>query len=125
MEAGRKATSIEIGRGIIERYTFRGAVLSLFDDIDVFVMPVFRNGTPTWGEVRAAVAEDFNIIGKFTSPFNATGTPTVTLPCGYTDDGRPIAFQLAGAPGSEALLLRVAHAYQQATNWHTLRPKGV
>ena len=124
LEAGRNAKSIDIGKGIIERYKFRGAVLSLFEDIDVFVMPVFRTGTPTWSEVRAAVAEDFSIIGKFTSPFNATGTPTVTLPCGYTDDGRPVAFQLAGAPGSEAMLLRVAHAYQQATDWHTRRPPG-
>lgn len=96
----------------------------MFDDIDVFVMPVFRTGTPTWEEVREAVANDFNIIGKFTSPFNATGTPTVTLPCGYTDDGRPVGFQLAGAHGSEALLLQVAHAYQQATDWHTRRPPG-
>ena len=71
------------------------------------------------------MAEDFNILGKFTTPFNATGTPTVTLPCGFTPDGRPIAFQLAGANGSEALLLRVAHAYQQVTDWHTRRPPGL
>lgn len=124
MEIGRSASSLEIGKGIIERYKFRGAVIRMFDDIDVFVMPVFRTGTPTWEEVREAVANDFNIIGKFTSPFNATGTPTVTLPCGYTDDGRPVGFQLAGAHGSEALLLRVAHAYQQATDWHIRRPPG-
>jgi amidase len=59
-----------------------------------------------------------------TSPFNATGTPTVTLPVGYTEDGRPVAMQLAGAPGLEALLLKVAHAYQMATDWHTRRPPG-
>jgi amidase len=76
-------------------------------------------------EVRAAVAKDFNIIGKFTAPFNATGTPTVTLPCGFTDDGRPVAFQLAGAHGAEAKLLRVAHAYQQITDWHTRRPPAL
>ncbi|MBZ9935240.1 amidase [Mesorhizobium sp. BR1-1-16] len=122
LKAGHGVGALEIGKGIIERYKFRGAVARLFDDIDIFVMPVFRTGTPTWEEVRAAVAEDFNIIGKFTSPFNATGTPTVTLPCGYTEDGRPVAMQLAGKAGSEALLLRVAHAYQQATDWHTRRP---
>ncbi len=122
MELGRSTSSVEIGKGIIERYRFRGAVTRMFDDIDVFVMPVFRTGTPTWEEVREAVANDFNIIGKFTAPFNATGTPTVTLPCGYTDDGRPVGFQLAGAHGSEALLLQVAHAYQQATDWHIRRP---
>ncbi|MFT4003160.1 MAG: amidase [Rhizobium sp.] len=125
MEAGRNANPVDIGKGIIERYKFRGAVVSMFSDIDIFVMPVFRLGTPTWTEVRAAVGKDFNIIGKFTSPFNATGIPTVTLPCGFTADGRPVALQLAGIHGSEAMLLRVAHAYQQATDWHTRRPPGL
>ena len=122
MEDGRSAGSLEIGKGIIARAAFRGALARLFDEVEMTVVPVFRTGTPTWTEVRAAVAEDFNIIGKFTTPFNATGTPTVTLPCGFTGDGRPIAFQLAGPGGSEAQLLRVAHAYQQATDWHTRRP---
>jgi len=122
LDIGRSVTGPDLGKGIIERQKFRGAVLRLFDDVDVFVMPVFWKGTPTWTEVREAIAVDFNIIGKFTTPFNATGSPTVTLPCGFTSDGRPVAFQLAGAPGSEALLLRVAHAYQQATDWHTRRP---
>lgn len=124
MEAGRSANPVDIGKGVIERYKFRGAIVSMFEAIDVFVMPVFGRGTPTWEEVRAAVAIDFNIIGKFTTPFNASGVPTVTLPCGFTDDGRPVAFQLAGIHGSEAMLLKVAHAYQQATDWHTRRPTG-
>lgn len=122
MEAGRAAGSLEIGKGIIARAAFRGALARFFDDVEMVAVPVFRTGTPTWAEVRAAVAEDFNIIGKFTTPFNASGTPTVTLPCGMTPDGRPVAFQLAGPQGSEARLLRVAHAYQQATDWHTRRP---
>jgi len=124
IETGRTADPVLIGHGIIERQKFRGAVVAMFEEIDVFIMPVFRTGTPTWSEVRAAVAEDFSIIGKFTSPFNATGIPTVTLPCGYTEDGRPVAFQLAGTHGSEAMLLKVAHAFQQATDWHTKRPPG-
>jgi amidase len=124
IELGRGASPVDIGKSIIERRKFRGAVVQMFDEIDVFVMPVFKLGTPTWSEMRAQVAESFDLIGKFTSPFNATGTPTVTLPVGYTEDGRPVAMQLAGAPGSEALLLKVAHAYQQATDWHTRRPPG-
>jgi amidase len=124
IDQGRNVSPVDIGLAIMERYKFRGAVLRMFDDIDVFIMPVFRLGTPTWSEMRAQVAESFDNIGKFTSPFNATGTPTVTLPVGYTDDGRPVAMQLAGGPGSEAMLLKVAHAYQQATDWHTRRPPG-
>ena len=124
LEGGHAAKGVDLGQGVIERYKFCGAVAQFFKEIDVFVMPVFTKGTPTLEEVRAQVAEDFNIIGKYTSPFNATGTPTVTLPCGFID-GKPVAFQLAGKHGSEALLLKVAHAYQQATDWHTRRPPGI
>ncbi|MDC9826273.1 amidase [Devosia sp. ZB163] len=124
IEQGRTSDPVAMGQAIIERYKFRGAVMRMFDDIDVFIMPVFPKGTPTWSEMRALVAESFDNIGKFTSPFNATGTPTVTLPVGYTEDGRPVAMQLAGKHGSEALLLKVAHAYQMATDWHTRRPPG-
>lgn len=122
LDAGLNATPIELSKGMIERQKFRGAVSALFRDIDIFIMPVFHLGTPTWTEVRAKMAEDFSIVGKFTSPFNATGIPTVTLPCGFTEDNRPVAFQIAGPHGSEATLLKVAHAYQQATDWHTRHP---
>jgi len=124
IDLGRAATAVDIGKGIIERRKFRGAVIRMFDDIDIFIMPVFKLGTPTWTEMREQVAKSFDLIGKFTSPINATGTPTVTLPVGFTEDGRPVAMQLCGAPGSEALLLKVAHAYQMATDWHTRRPPG-
>ncbi|MDR3472917.1 MAG: amidase [Devosia sp.] len=124
IELGLKATPVEIGRSNIVRQQFRGGVLSMFDDIDIFVVPVFRTGTPTWSEMRAIVANDMPSFMRFTVPFNATGNPTVILPCGYTDDGRPVAFQLVGAHGSEAMLLRVAHAYQQVTDFHLRRPPG-
>ena len=125
IEHGRAATGVELAKGAIARSRFCGAVRRFFEDVDVFVTPVFGLGTPTWTEVRAQNAEDFNLIGRYTMPFNATGAPTVTLPCGFTPDGRPVAFQLIGPHGSEATLLRVAHAYQQATDWHTRRPPGL
>lgn len=124
METGRSASSIDLGKGFIERQKFRGKMAKLFEDIDVLVVPVFKKGTPTWKEVRDTVASDMNTLMRFTTPFNVTGNPTVTLPCGYTSDNRPVAFQLVGAHGSEALLLKVAHAYQQVTDYHTRRPVG-
>jgi len=124
MEKGLSAKSIDIGKGIIERQKFRGAVVSFFKDVDALVIPVFQKGTPTWTEVRDLNANNINALMRFTSPFNATGVPTVTLPCGFTADGRPVAFQLVGPHESEATLLKIAHAYQQVTDWHTRRPPG-
>ena len=58
----------------------------------------------------------------FTAPFNLTGLPAVAIPCGMSAEGIPIGFQLAGRMGGEADLLAVAHAFEQSTKWHTMRP---
>lgn len=57
----------------------------------------------------------------YTSPFNLTGQPALTLNCGYAD-GLPIAIQIAGRPFDEASVLRIGHAYQTATDWHARLP---
>ncbi|MDP6403537.1 MAG: amidase family protein, partial [SAR202 cluster bacterium] len=53
---------------------------------------------------------------------NITGSPAIALPCGFSDAGLPISLQLAGRPFDELTVLRAAHAYEQATDWHTRRP---
>jgi amidase len=59
---------------------------------------------------------------RFTAPFDMSGSPTITMPCGFNAKGLPVGFQLVGPHLSEALLLRAGHAYQQATPWHTMPP---
>jgi aspartyl-tRNA(Asn)/glutamyl-tRNA(Gln) amidotransferase subunit A len=58
---------------------------------------------------------------RFVVPMNVIGAPALTMPAG-TIDGLPISLQLAGEQGSEALILAVAHAFQQITSWHKQRP---
>jgi aspartyl-tRNA(Asn)/glutamyl-tRNA(Gln) amidotransferase subunit A len=55
-------------------------------------------------------------------PFNATGLPTLAVPCGFSTAGLPLSLQLSGRPFEESTVLRLGHAYQQATAWHTRRP---
>ena len=61
-------------------------------------------------------------LTQYTRPFNLTGFPAITVPCGFGDDGMPIGLQLAGRPFDEVTVLRAAHAYEQATEWHQRRP---
>ena len=61
-------------------------------------------------------------IQRFTVPADFAGTPTISVPCGFTDAGAPRSLQLVGRDLSEATLCRIAYAYEQATNWHTRHP---
>jgi Asp-tRNA(Asn)/Glu-tRNA(Gln) amidotransferase A subunit family amidase len=54
---------------------------------------------------------------------NVVGIPALTLPCGFSDESRPVGLQLYGRPFDEATLFRVAHAYDPATDWHRRRPE--
>jgi aspartyl-tRNA(Asn)/glutamyl-tRNA(Gln) amidotransferase subunit A len=55
-------------------------------------------------------------------PFNFSGLPAVSVPCGFTRKGLPIGLQIAGPAWGEAAVLQLAHAYEQATDWHKRKP---
>jgi aspartyl-tRNA(Asn)/glutamyl-tRNA(Gln) amidotransferase subunit A len=59
---------------------------------------------------------------RFTNPFNLLGVPAISVPCGFSAGALPIGLQLAARWWDEATVLRAAHAYEQATPWHTRRP---
>jgi aspartyl-tRNA(Asn)/glutamyl-tRNA(Gln) amidotransferase subunit A len=55
---------------------------------------------------------------RLTMPFNLAGIPSISFPCGFNSQGLPLAVQVVGKPFEEGLILRIAHAYQQMTDWH-------
>ena len=57
-----------------------------------------------------------------TLPINIAGLPAISIPAGFAD-GLPIGMQIIGKPFSEETLLKIAYAYQQATEWHKRRPE--
>jgi aspartyl-tRNA(Asn)/glutamyl-tRNA(Gln) amidotransferase subunit A len=61
-------------------------------------------------------------LTRFTSPFNLTGLPAISLPCGFTAGGLPIGLQIVAPAWSEKKLLRAAQAYEQATDWRKQKP---
>jgi aspartyl-tRNA(Asn)/glutamyl-tRNA(Gln) amidotransferase subunit A len=62
-------------------------------------------------------------LPSLTIPFNVTGSPAMSVCCGYTDTGLPLSFQIVGKRFQDATVLRAAHAYEQATEWRSRRPK--
>jgi len=69
-------------------------------------------------------AEDRLIISpSITMPFSVSGVPALAIPCGFSRaEGMPLSLQVAAAPWREASVLRIAHAYQRATDWHRRHP---
>ena len=90
-----------------------------FADVDLLVVPTTRVAAPQMGANAVAMAQH---LTAFTAPFNVTGFPALSLPCGFTDDGLPIGLQIIGPRWREDLILRAAHQYQLVTDWHTRIP---
>jgi amidase len=67
-------------------------------------------------------AEKLNAMVLFTFSFDMSGSPTITLPCGFTEAGMPVAFQFATPHLGEAMLVRAGYALQSATDWHCAHP---
>ena len=59
---------------------------------------------------------------SFTAPFNVTGLPAISVPCGFTESGLPIGMQIAGKPFDEPGVIQAAYTYQQYAGWHQLHP---
>nr|AXY97044.1 mandelamide amidase [uncultured bacterium] len=125
IEIGRTTNGMRYQQALLNRAAFRGKVNKLMQDIDLLVVPVQPFAAPTH-EQLGALAQDPELNSRliqFTAPFNSTGHPAITLPCGFTADGMPIAFQLVARHGDEALLCRAGMAFQQATDWHRYHPE--
>ena len=63
-----------------------------------------------------------NLRPSFTNPFNLTGLPAISLPCGFTPDGLPVGLQIIAKAFHETTCFRIGYAYEQATTWHEQRP---
>jgi Asp-tRNA(Asn)/Glu-tRNA(Gln) amidotransferase A subunit family amidase len=61
---------------------------------------------------------------RFTAPFNFSGLPTLSVPCGLSDAGLPLSVQFVGHDLREDLLVAVGHAFERATDFHMARPPG-
>jgi aspartyl-tRNA(Asn)/glutamyl-tRNA(Gln) amidotransferase subunit A len=104
----------------------RQFVEGVFGDVDLLLTPTTPEPAPTIADVTTGAAADIvarmGRFSRFTRPFNGLGLPAVSVPCGFSTLGLPLAAQLVGAPFDEPTVLRVAHAYEQAAGWWTRRP---
>ena len=99
------------------------------DGVDAVLLPAIPFPLPTIEETDTetkggpAVLKMVAGFTGLTRPFNTLGLPALSLPCGFDRNGAPIGLQLVGRPFDEALLYRIGHAYQGATDFHTRVPQ--
>jgi aspartyl-tRNA(Asn)/glutamyl-tRNA(Gln) amidotransferase subunit A len=106
----------------------REFVAEVFAEVDAVLAPAIPEPAPALAAVATGpVDEVVRGMGRFsrlTRPFNVLGLPVIALPCGASADGRPLGLQIVGRPFDESTVLRLAHAYEQATDWHLRRPRA-
>jgi aspartyl-tRNA(Asn)/glutamyl-tRNA(Gln) amidotransferase subunit A len=99
----------------------RRDIVSIFADVDVLVTPTTPIVAPTIAELKQnpdLLRPQELLLLRNTRPINVWGLPAISVPCGFTEGGLPIGLQIIGPHWGEAVVLQVAHAYEQATTWH-------
>ena len=111
----------------------RGSIKSAFrscfekNELDALIAPTTPEVAVPFGEETVVLPDvgEQTVIGSYVRlncPFNLSGQPVLTIPCGFTDDGLPIGMQIAARPLREPVMLRLAAAYEASTTWHLRRP---
>ena len=106
------------------RSMIRQQVLQALETYDVLVLPTTGtsatriDGQPVAVDKQASARPSYIL----TRNFNLANAPAITLPCGFTAQGLPVGLQIGGKPGGDEMVLKVSHAYEQSTPWHTMRP---
>lgn len=91
-----------------------------FSRVNIFATPTAPRPPEAF---EALDPNEQNLRPNFTNPFNLTGLPAISLPCGFTKDNLPAGLQIIAQPFEESTAFRVAYTYEQATDWHRHRPE--
>lgn len=121
IRTGEKVSAAEYIQKRRDLDEVRRNIRQAFAEVDVLVTPTTPIPAPSISELRAtpdALRPAELKLLRNTRPFNVWGLPAISLPCGFMQTGLPIGLQIAGPHWREDLVLRMAHAYEQATAWH-------
>jgi aspartyl-tRNA(Asn)/glutamyl-tRNA(Gln) amidotransferase subunit A len=102
-------------------YRLRSVLEDIFHDIQIVATPT--SPFITAEAARKPSEHRAGINTAFTCPFNLTGHPAITAPCGIASNGIPIGIQFVGKLFDETAVFQIAHAFEQTTDWHKYHPK--
>ena len=125
VESGKNITAETYIAGRRELDRLRRAVREVFTGVDLLITPTTPVSPATIADSAQADVRPPGGVGfslRNTQPFDIFGLPAISVPCGFTNSGLPIGLQITGPHWGEPAVLALAHAYEQATEWHTRRP---
>ncbi len=140
IRAGAQITAAEYIRKRRELEQARRDIARAFRDFDLLLTPTAPVPPPAFDQLTESPAAATSapnavldaapselrrqelLLLRNTRPFNALGLPAISVPCGFTRAGLPVGLQICGPPGGDALVLQLASAFEQATEWHLRQP---
>jgi len=132
LAGGLRVTPQQLSAAQKRRVELTTQFAALLNSVDAMAGPA--GGDPAWpithelqvgpmAAYHAAWSAAAPRSSEFTMPMDLAGVPAICLPCGFAPEGVPYSIQFTGRRLSEGMLCRVAHAYEQATNWHGRHPE--
>jgi len=121
LKAGRAITSTEYSLARRVQTQMKHAYAWFFEKFDVLLLPTTAVTAPPIENMDSAAFAPK--LTRFTAPFNLTGLPALSLPCGFSPDGLPVGLQIVGRSWHEKKVLQAGFAYEQATDWGKRRPE--
>jgi aspartyl-tRNA(Asn)/glutamyl-tRNA(Gln) amidotransferase subunit A len=121
LQQGEKTSSTEYALARRKQVEVRKRCELFFESYDLLITPSTPNPAPYIAGNDAI--EQAGRLNRFTSTFNLTGLPAISIPCGFTSEGLPIGLQIVSKAWADAKVLNAAFAYEQATEWHRQKPK--
>ncbi|MGH9775166.1 MAG: amidase [Candidatus Acidiferrales bacterium] len=126
LELGARVTAVQYMRSLEKRKIVSADFAAAFEKVDAILAPVTPIAAPRRGEKSVKIGGREESVRatliRMNRPANFAGLPATSVPCGFTREGLPMGMQLIGRAWEEATLLRIAHAFEQATEWHLRRP---
>ena len=126
LEAGLMVAATDYLKGQRIRRLLVERLATLLKGYDALLCPTEPTAAPRFDQETISFGDyaegKIAALTRHTRLFNLAGLPAASLPCGFTSGGLPIGLQIAGAPFADGKVLRIGHAYQQATDWHRRVP---
>lgn len=126
LEAGAEVRAVDYLKALEARKALRADFEAAFTHVDAILSPTVPVAAPRIGEERVGSGSEEEAVRsallRLNRPANLTGLPAISVPCGFTRAGLPVGLQLIGRGLDETTLLRIACAYERATEWHKRHP---